>query len=187
MATTPSIRETPCVRKANGAFGEVLSHENPGTQSSCRKRCMTTGPSYSSSQTRTLAVREVPSGPAYFRVSELRRLEQTLSPCWYCCTPARTGCYIAAANSLSTSSSSSAKSSIIFDHSKPSILNAACVVMRCSLRWLALGTTRFSEPRGPGSSALVALGTPTAQGPRLTKSRSSRGSASNLYTCPIKW
>ena len=54
------------------------------------------------------------------------------------------------------------------------------------VRCVALGTTRFSEPRGPGRSALVALGTPTAQGPRLTKSRSSRGSASNLYTCPIK-
>ena len=30
-------------------------------------------------------------------------------------------------------------------------------------------------------SALAALRTPTAQGPRLNKSRSSRGSASNLY------
>ena len=49
------------------------------------------------------------------------------------------------------------------------------------VRCIAAGTTRFSEPRGPGSSALGALGTPTAQGPRLTKSRSSCGSASNLY------
>ena len=81
-------------------------------------------PSYSSSQTRTLAVREAPSGPAYFRVSEPRPLEHSLLllvlyACW--------NWLLAAANSLSTSSSSLAKSSIICDPSKPSILN---VVMR---------------------------------------------------------
>ena len=52
------------------------------------------------------------------------------------------------------------------------------------VRFVALGTTRFSEPRGPGSSALAALGTLTAQGIWLTKSRSSRCSASNLYLDP---
>ena len=45
----------------------------------------------------------------------------------------------------------------------------ACVCARSSLSRLDAETTRFREPRGPLVAPSLALGTPTAQGPRLSK------------------
>ena len=53
-----------------------------------------------------------------------------------------------------------------------------------SLRWLDALSWELRDLvslGGPGSSALAVLGMPTAQGPRLPKSRSSQGNASNLF------